>query len=112
MINFEGKFLRVFDPQIKLQLSEKKVFATVTSSRKDARTEPATYIRSKWFDVAFVGDAFEPAKAFRGGELIDVTKGCITHEKRDGKYYLNLTVFEFVLSEVNTDDDNDAPEEE
>lgn len=107
MINFEGKFIRVFDPKINLQVSEKTVFATLKSSRKDNRTEPPTYHRSCWYNVAFVGDAFEPAKAFKGGELIDVLRGCITREKKGEKFYLNLTVFEFVLSKSN-----DAPEEE
>ena len=107
MINFTGKFIKVYDPNIKLQVSEKIVFATLKSSRKDNWTDPPTYHTSVWYDVAFVGDAFEPAKAFQGGELIDVLKCCITREKKGEKFYLKLTVFEFALSQSN-----DAPEEE
>ena len=107
MINFEGRSIRVYDPRINLRVSEKTVFATLKSSRKDSRTEPPTYHRSVWYDVAFVGDAFEPAKAFKGGELIDVLKGCVTREKKGGTFYLNMTVFEFALSQSD-----DAPEKE
>lgn len=103
MINFTGKYMMVFEPQIKLNVSEKKVFANLTSSRKDKRTDPPTYIRSTWFDVAFVGEAFELAKTLSGGEVINVTKGAITNEKssKNNKYYTNLTVFEFELVEKN-----------
>lgn len=93
----------VYEPQIKLDISEHKVFANLSTSRKDNRTDPPTYVRSTWYDVAFVGEAFEPAKALRGGEKIDVIRGAITHEKnaKTGKTYMNLVVFEFALSDVS-----------
>lgn len=101
MVNFTCRYAMVFEPQIKLDISEHKVFANLTTSRKDNRTDPPTYVRSTWYDVAFVGEAFEPAKALRGGEKIDVVRGAITNEKnpKTGKSYLNLVVFEFALSD-------------
>lgn len=102
MINFTCRYAKVFEPQIKLDISEHKVFANLSTSRKDNRTEPPTYIRSVWKNVAFVGEAFEPAKALRGGEVIDVIRGAITNEKnlKTGKTYTNLVVFEFALSDL------------
>lgn len=101
MVNFTCRYAMIFEPQIKLDISEHKVFANLTTSRKDNRTNPPTYVRSTWYDVAFVGEAFEPAKALRGGEKIDVVRGAITNEKKPktGKSYLNLVVFEFALSD-------------
>jgi len=103
MINFSCRYAMVFEPHIELKISEHKVFANLTTSRKDNRTDPPTYVRSTWYNVAFVGEAFEPAKALRGGEKIDVIRGAITNEKKPntGKTYTNFVVFEFDLSDVS-----------
>lgn len=117
MINFTGKYMMVFDPQIKLNISERIVFANLTSSRTDTRTNPPSYIRSTWFDVAFVGDAFELAKTLKGKEIINVIRGAITCEKnKNGKYYTNYSVFEFEFSDTsknskNQDEDSVSPDE-
>lgn len=101
MINFTCKFAFVYEPHINLEISEHKVFANLVTSRKDNRTEPVSFVRSTWYDVSFVGDAFEPAKALRGGEKINVIRGAITNEKnpKNGKTYMNLIVFDFELSD-------------
>lgn len=117
MMNFSCRYAMVFDPQIKLGVSERKVFATLTTSRKDNRTNPPSYHRSTWYDVEFVGDALEPAKALHGGEKIDVIRGAVTHEKntKTGKSYYNFVVFEFTLSEDSTrelQDEEDKAEDE
>lgn len=103
MVNFKGHYMMVFNPQIKLDVSECMVFANLTSSRKDSRTDPPVYYRSTWFDVAFVGEAFEPAKALRGGEKIDVVRGMMTNEKNPntGQYHTKVVVFEFALSQLS-----------
>lgn len=103
MLNFTGKFVTVFEPHIKLDVSEHTVFANLSSSRKDNRTEPPTYKSSSWFDVRFVGEAFEPAKALRNLDKIDIIKGAITNEKSssNGKFYTELVVFEFSMSDLS-----------
>lgn len=103
MINWQARFAIVRNPHIDLSVSERIVFADLQTSRVDKRKivdgKPA-YIRSVWFNVAFVGDAFEPAKALHGGEYIDVLRASQTYEKdKNGKYFLNMTVYEFDLSE-------------
>lgn len=103
MLNFSGKFIKVFEPRIKLDVSERTVFCNLSSYRKDDRNDEPTYINSHWKDVAFVGEAFEPAKCLKGGEVIDVLRGAISYEKnaKNGNYYLNLFVFEFALSDIS-----------
>lgn len=100
MLNFTGRFLYVSNPSIRLDVSERIVFANLTSSRADKRTNPVVYHRSYFFDVQFVGDAFEAAKALKGGEKIDVIRGMHTNEKDEhsGRYYSKYVVFEFELS--------------
>lgn len=102
MFNFTGRFVTVFNPEIKLNVSEHTVFANLSSSRKDSRTTPPTYKKSNWLGVRFVGEAFEPAKALRNLDKIDIVRGAISNEKseKNGKYYTEIVVFEFSLSPV------------
>lgn len=101
MNNFSAKYAKVSNPHIDLSISERIVFATLTTSRTDKRTDPPTYHTSVWENVGFVGNAFEPAKAFCGGEIIDIVKGSQIREKNGrGEYDFKQTVFEFKLSEL------------
>lgn len=106
MLNFTGKFVTVFNPEIKLDVSEHTVFANLNSSRKDNRTNPPTYKSSSWLNVRFVGEAFEPAKALRNMDKIDIIRGAITNEKSEtnGKFYTELVIFDFVPSKVSNKD--------
>ena len=102
MLSFTGKYIKVFEPSIKLDVSERTVFCNLSSYRKDDKFKEATYVNSYWNDVAFVGEAFEPAKCLKGGELINVVRGAFSYEKaNNGKSYLKLFVFEFELSDVS-----------
>lgn len=100
MFNFTGKYVTVFNPEIKLDVSEHTVFANLSTSRKDNRTVPPTYKNSSWLGVRFVGEAFEPAKALRNMDKIDIIRGAISNEKneKNGNFYLEIVVFEFSLS--------------
>lgn len=103
MLNITGKYVTVFNPEIKLDVSEHTVFANLNTSRKDNRTEPPTYKPSSWLNVRFVGEAFEPAKALRNMDKIDIIRGAITNEKseKNGKFYIELVIFEFKLSDLS-----------
>lgn len=103
MLNITGKYVTVFNPEIKLDVSEHTVFANLNTSRKDNRTAPPTYITSSWLNARFVGEAFEPAKALRNMDKIDIIRGAITNEKSEsnGKFYNELVIFEFALSNVS-----------
>lgn len=103
MLNFTGKYVTVFNPVMKPDFSEHTVYASLSTSRKDNRTNPPTYKSSSWFNVRFVGDAFEPAKALRNMDKIDIIRGAITNEKSatNGKFYTDLVVFEFSMSDLS-----------
>lgn len=71
----------------------------------DKRTDPVSYHHSEWPNVAFVGSAFEAAKAFTGGEVIDVQRGSATMETAPSGTSLKLTVFDFLPSPLKKSDD-------
>lgn len=102
MLNFTGRFLYVSNPRFCPDISDKIMFAELTSSRVDKRTNPPKYYRSCFYDVQFVGDAFKPARAFTGGEKIDVIRGMHTNETDDrtGKARPKYVVFEFKPSQA------------
>ena len=103
MLNFTGKFLYVSNPRPNPGPGSKIAFADLASSRVDKRTTPPTYYRSHFYDVQFVGDAFEPACALQGGEKIDVIRGMHTNEAdgKTGKAHPKYVVFEFRPSPKN-----------
>lgn len=88
-------------PDNKLLVKGHTAFANLNSSRKDKRHDPPTYERSTWFNVSFVGNAFEKANNFKGGEKIDVISGALTNELNPvTKHYdFKLVVFDFVYSQ-------------
>lgn len=119
-LNVSGsKFVYVYDAEIKLQVSDKIVFAHLSTSRKtgnyrvDAQTgetlvdengNPFAERRFSSWRAKFVGDAFEAAKGVANGTAIHILNGWITNEayrKRDGStaYDLVVTITDFELSE-------------
>lgn len=128
-LNVSGsKYVKVFDPEIKLKYSDKVVFANLSSSRKtgndkkDKKTgetlkDPKTgtniveRIYSRW-DARFVGNAFEAAKGLRGGENINIINGWIVNEPftdNAGKKHFTsyITITEFELSDVADGEDEE-----
>lgn len=109
MLNITGKYITVFQPQIDLNISGKMVFANISSSKKDTRTNPPTYTNMSW-KAKFVGEAFESAKALRDKDKIDIVKGVIsnTYDKEKGKLYVDVTIFEFLMSDTKKKEDKIA----
>lgn len=125
-LNVSGsKFVRVYDTEIKLQVSDKIVFARLSTARKSGneRVDIKTgeilvdeqgnslpeYCFSSW-DARFVGNAFEPSKGLAAGTAINIINGWITHEpfkKKDGTkaYSLVVTITDFEVSEVAEGDE-------
>lgn len=121
-----SKYVKVYNPTIKLSYSNKVLFATLVSSRRtgnakvnhetgDVIINPETgkevqeRAYSRW-DAKFVGNAFEASKGLRDGDSIDIISGWITAEKsvgHDNREYTNVvvTISEFTLSEVGEGDD-------
>lgn len=120
-LNINGsKFVRVYDTEIKLQVSDKIVFAHLSTSRKTGREQVDTETgevllaedgsplpercRSSW-SARFVGNAFEPSKGLAPGQAINILNGWITNEpfkKKDGTtgYSLVATISDFEVSNV------------
>lgn len=90
-----SKYIRVFDAAIKLNVSDKMVFANLVSSRKTGRVltdkesgeavlndegNPVQErVNSRWEGV-FVGKAFDAVKNLRDGAAINIISGWITSE--------------------------------
>jgi hypothetical protein len=90
----------------KLEQKGKIIVGTVSTSRKDKQTDK--YVKSYW-NAKFIGGQVAEGK-------INITKGMLTNEKAEnGKYYVNLTVFEWEQDEVPsgfqqlTEDDDIPP---
>ena len=125
-LNISGsRFVKVYDPTIKLNYSDKVLFANLTTSRKtgNVKTDETTgevVVNSKsgkevqerafsrW-EGKFVGNAFEPSKTLRDGDMIDIVSGWVTAEPytgKDGKTHIGLmvTIAEFEPSIIDGED--------
>lgn len=116
-----AKYVKVFDPQIKLAYSDKVVFATLVSSRKTGNVKinketgeivvnPETgkevmeRVNSRW-EGRFVGNAAERVKVLAEGASINIIEGWVCSEttvSKNGKKYINtyVTISEFEPSEI------------
>lgn len=133
-LNVSGsKYVRVYNPAIRLNYSDRVVFADLVSSRKtgnvkvDKETGEVTVnpqtgkeVReraySRW-EGRFVGNAFEPSKGLRDGAAIDIISGWVTHEPfkgNDGRDHVKavVTIADFSPSDVADGEDVGPVEEE
>lgn len=126
-----SKFVRVYDTEIKLQVSDKIVFAHLSTSRKTGREQvdaetgeirlaedgsPLPERRRSSWNARFVGNAFEPSKGLAPGQAINILNGWITNEpfkKKDGStgYSLVATISDFEVSDVADGEDEDMAAE-
>lgn len=133
-LNVSGsKYVRVYNPAIRLNYSDRVVFADLVSGRKTGNVKvdketgevvvnpqtgkevpERTY--SRW-EGQFVGNAFEASKGLRDGASIDIISGWVTYEPykgRDKKDHIKAVVVitEFAPSDVDEGEDNTPAEEE
>ena len=128
-----SKYIRVYSPTIKLDYSDKVVFADLVSSRKtgnlkvdketgevvlnpNTNEEVQERAFSRW-EGRFVGNAFEPSKGLRNGVAIDIVTGWITYEPfvgKDGKERVKpvVTISDFTPSDIADGEEVSAVEEE
>lgn len=131
-LNVSGsKYVRVYDTQLKLQVSDKILFARLSTSRKtgndrvdketgeiitDAEGKPMPeHMFSSW-NARFVGNAFEPGKGLAKGAAINILNGWIINEpyaKQDGStgYASYVTITDFEVCDVAEGSDEEAGEE-
>lgn len=78
----------------KVEDKGKIVIATLTTGRKDKQSEK--FVNSYW-SAKFVGKALDEARTLGEGDRIEIKSAIMTKERNEasGKYYDNLTVFEF-----------------
>lgn len=131
-LNISGtKIVRVYDTEIKLQVSDKIVFAHLSTSRKTGKEQvdketgevligkdgnPLQERRFSSWDARFVGQAFEPSKGLASGAAINILNGWITNEpfkRKDGTtgYALTVTISDFEACDIAEGVD-DEPDEE
>jgi len=82
------------------------VFANLSTSKKNVDTGGNVTYENMYWKGAFVGDAFEPAKALRDGDKIDIVRGIISnrYDKSNKILYVDVRVFEYELSKVKDKD--------
>ena len=133
-LNVSGsKYIRVYNPSIRLNYSDRVVFADLITGRKtgimkvdkgtgEVIINPQTgkevpeRAYSRW-EGQFVGNAFEPSKGLRDGTSIDIISGWVTYETykgRDSKDHVKavVTIAEFTPSDVAEGEDVSLTEEE
>lgn len=131
-LNVSGsKYVIVYDPTIRLNYSEKVIFAKLVTSRKSdkAKVDEETgeiltdadgkqIMRreySRW-EARFVGNALEAAKGLRNGDRIDIVNGWMVNEPYMGNdkkehYSSYVVISEFTLSDVAEGEDENIVED-
>lgn len=112
-LNVSGsKYVTVFNPIIDLDKSENVVQAKLSTYKKNIdRDGNVTYSYMQWYG-RFVGEAFEPAKALRNGDKININSGIIENFKSENtdKVYTTVTVFDFEVI-INDDPEHNADQD-
>lgn len=109
MLNVTGKFVTVFQPEIKPNISKNMLFANLSSSKKNKSSDNVVYYSNMTWRGHFVGDAFEPSKKLKDGDKIDIIRGSIEnrYDKPNKTLYVDVTIYEFVMSEVSSNSKKD-----
>lgn len=120
-LNISGtRYVKVYDTEIRLQVSDKIVFARLSTSRKTGNDyvdkgtgeikmgndgKPLAERAFSSWEARFCGNAFEPAKGLHSGQSIDIVNGWIVNEpytKKNGEkgYFSYVTITEFSVCDV------------
>ena len=115
-----SKYVSVFDPSIRLNFSDKVVFAVLRTRRKtgkpkvdketgevmlDGQGKEIPERKYNEWEGRFVGEAFEAAKGLKNGTSIDIISGWFDKEEnegRGGRKFVNhfVTISKFALSKT------------
>ena len=125
-----SKFVTVSNVTMRFAFSEKVLFADLCTSRKtgnpkvnkntgeiitDAQGNPVPERIYTHWEGRFVGNAFEPAKALKNGQAINILNGWIDREdsiSKNGQKYINVfaVITDFELSDtIECDEDEETP---
>ena len=104
MLNVTGKYVTVFNPAIKNSISDKVIFATLSSYKKSVIDGKISYENMSW-QGKFVAGAFEKAKLLKNFDKINILKGSIInkYDKNKNSLYVEVTIFDFVMSEMKNE---------
>lgn len=105
-----SKFVAVSNVTMRFAFSEKVLFADLRTSHKTGNPVPER-IYTHW-EGRFVGNAFEPAKALKNGQAINILNGWIDKEDstgKNGQKYTNVfaVITDFELSDATEDDEDE-----
>jgi len=123
-----SKYVVVNNVTMRFAFSEKVLFADLCTSRKTGKAKadketgeiilkdgkPVPERTYSHWEGRFVGNAFEPAKALKNGQAINIINGWIDKEEStgtNGRKYINVfaVITDFTLSNSTEDDDEEAP---
>lgn len=124
-----SRFVTVSNVTMRFAFSEKVLFADLRTSRKtgnpkvdketgevitNEKGEPVPERTYTHWEGRFVGNAFEPAKALRNGQPINILNGWLDKEEskgKNGQKYVNVfaVITDFELSDSVVNDDGEDP---
>ena len=103
-ISFGGESKNVYAKVWKTDIHDKFVKASISTSRKDKKTNE--YVNSYW-NATFVGNCADEAKVLQEGDRIQISAAQIENAKgKDGKYWVNVTVFGFSVEDGSNNQQN------
>lgn len=114
MLNVTGRFVTVYSPTMKLEVSDKVIFADLVTSKKERTIdengkERINYVNMTW-KGRFVGQAAQKVKDLNlsSGTKIAITKGFVENKYYKEKNFLSLsvTVLDFELENVGGNNNN------
>jgi hypothetical protein len=102
----ESKYVAVYNVTMRFAYSEKIAFAELVTSRKASVSESDSEgVNAKRIftriEGRFVGNALEPAKALKSGQLISITSGWIEKDAQRDSLYAVVSDFELALDETD-----------
>lgn len=102
MLNVTGKYVTVFDPAIKPNISDKIVFANISTSKKNTKDGQLSYANMSW-RARFVGEAFAPANELKSKDKINILRGAIenNYDKEKKTLFVEVIIFDFCLSNAD-----------
>lgn len=128
--NTNSRYVVVNNVTMRFAFSEKVLFADLRTSRKTGNPkvnkktgeiitdEHGSNISERTYthwEGRFVGNAFEPAKALKNGQIIDIINGWVDKEEsvgKNGQRFVNVYIIitDFTLSDQGNDGDEPLAE--
>lgn len=108
MLNVTGRFVTVYKPVIRSEVSRSIIFANIATSKKEtemnANGEKIIHYVNMYWNASFVGTAFEKAikQKLKDGDKIRIIKGSVTNKYIKEKKFLDLkvTIYDYEMEKT------------